>query len=165
MYQWRYIDTIWFIIISTTTIGLGDIALDKNRPGVAMFELLVIGFGVILVALAIGVLVTFYESEVELMEERAAKIQKKMAKIVPGAVAGAVHKVAGGEETERETEKETDDGASGAIQLAPNNNKSVVEVQPINPPLLGPSVTAIATLEARLGPPEFLVSGTTRLRT
>jgi hypothetical protein len=36
--QWSLFDTLWFFIITTTTIGFGDMSLDWNRESEAAFE-------------------------------------------------------------------------------------------------------------------------------
>jgi len=63
--QWLYSDVLWFIVISTTTIGLGDMSPDWNRVGAAVFEVAVMALGVVLIALTVGLLVSLFESKLE----------------------------------------------------------------------------------------------------
>ena len=79
--QWEFFDTLWFLTISTTTIGLGDMSLNWNRPGAAYVQVCMIAIGIVAVAEAIGVLAEFFDNEIELMEQRIATKTKKIKKI------------------------------------------------------------------------------------
>jgi len=68
--QWIYFDTLWFLVISTTTIGMGDMSPDWNRPWTASGEVILMAAGCVLIALMIGVIVGWYEDELESIEDR-----------------------------------------------------------------------------------------------
>jgi hypothetical protein len=83
---WLYIDIVWFMFISTTTIGLGDMSPDWNREPAAAFEVAVMAVGCVLVALAIGVFVEWYDHAAEAVEHNldlAAKKTLGLAKSTP----------------------------------------------------------------------------------
>jgi len=82
MQQWAYVDTLWFMVISTTTIGLGDLSPNWNMPWTASGEVVLMAAGCVLIALMIGVIVGWYEDELETIEDRLDHtIHRK--KIVP----------------------------------------------------------------------------------
>ena len=66
--QWAYFDALWFLVITTTTIGFGDMSLDWNREPEAAFEACLITVGLVLVALATGIIVDLFEQEVDEVE-------------------------------------------------------------------------------------------------
>jgi hypothetical protein len=85
---WLYIDIVWFMVISTTTIGLGDMSPDWNRELAATFEVALMAVGCVLMALAIGVFVEWYEHVAEKVESKldtAARKGMGMAKPKPGS--------------------------------------------------------------------------------
>jgi hypothetical protein len=90
---WLYIDVVWFMVISTTTIGLGDMSPDWNRELAATFEVALMAVGCVLMALAIGVLVEWYEHAAE-------KAESKLDLVVTKAKLGTVQKQVANKATE-----------------------------------------------------------------
>jgi Ca2+-binding EF-hand superfamily protein len=80
--DWRYFDVLWFMVISTTTIGLGDMSPDWNRPWAASFEVALTAVGVVLIALAISLLVQLFSEKLENINAKVNRPEDK-TKISP----------------------------------------------------------------------------------
>jgi hypothetical protein len=61
---WELFDTFWFLVITTTTIGFGDMSLNWNRASATVVEASFISVGLALVALATGMVVDCFQEEV-----------------------------------------------------------------------------------------------------
>jgi hypothetical protein len=93
--KWSRFDTLWFVFVSCTTIGFGDMSPSRqfDRWGATLIEILLTMLGLVLVALSTGLLVTLFADEVDATEHKISALTEKLADGGDHALHSAAHTI------------------------------------------------------------------------
>jgi hypothetical protein len=91
--QWDLFDTFWFLVVTTTSIGFGDITLDWNRNAQTAVETVLIMLGLVITALATGIVADLLEHEISMGGEVADEGFVKFDAMEQKLVALVHHKI------------------------------------------------------------------------
>jgi hypothetical protein len=81
--EWELFDAFWFVVITASTIGFGDMSLNWNRASATVVEASFISVGVVLFALPIGMLADFFGEVVgEVVDEVVGEVGEVVGEVM-----------------------------------------------------------------------------------
>ena len=86
--KWTVIDSLYFVIVTLTTVGYGDQA-DWSGEGIMLFQALYSLGGIMLMSAALGIIAGFvFEKQEKALQEARAKMQEAQMELAKKAAAG-----------------------------------------------------------------------------